>query len=788
MTPLPGELRPGVALLALFLAVVACWNAPPPTRSAVVVVLAVAAVSAELCAPRAPKFGYFAASAVFCLATLGSSWAGPWLGVPLVFCGALLRRGDWWMNLALGGIPVLAALAAGSRLEGVALLVAGLTYFAVGLWIPEAVSQRLPETYTFTLEDRLDLGVLCGSVAAMGLVSGLLLKVQPWAVLGLLAVLPALSRVVESSDLRRRTERHEEARLAVGQVSDDLKQTRATVDRLEERLKRKHEEVRLLEELSRELARAGNLKETMDSLVEVCYRLTYARTIVLFLAAQGRLAPAAHRSPYPELDEDGSREPVVRRAWESGQLQRGGSEPTEERLFPVERSALALPLGDLGVLYLGQADEHRFDEAVLELIAALAAQGRLALGAANQRQSELDAHARLKEWNARLRVLWQSSQAMASTLEIDPLLDGVVGLLDRLAPHQSHFLLCLEPERIRSQNKTGTEKDLMRAARMVIEHGPLLTSQLEESPVSFMGPSFTSLLAVPVKYEGEGRGAFLLGSSEPGAFQAVDLDLILVLAYQVAGAFERARLHNEVVDAFQRLRESEAQLVQSTKMAAIGQLAAGIAHELNTPLGTIKLGAQYARRNLKEKPEVADKRLGIALEAVEQAMEIVSKLLYYSREATLEGQTFDLNQVVKDTLGFLVYHLERDGVLVETELNEIPQVTGNQNELHQVLNNLILNARDAIVEGDYPREISVRTALSEEGVSLWVRDGGPGVDQEIANRIFDPFFTTKAVGEGTGLGLSVSRQILAKHGGSLQLETQPGSGAVFRLTLPEKKE
>lgn len=233
------------------------------------------------------------------------------------------------------------------------------------------------------------------------------------------------------------------------------------------------------------------------------------------------------------------------------------------------------------------------------------------------------------------------------------------------------------------------------------------------------------------------------------------------------------------------LKESQAQLVHSSKMAAVGQLAAGVAHELNSPLGAVMLQLDAASLNLERKRyEKAAARLDSAEKAASTAKEIISKLLFYSREATKGLRSVDLNEVVNDTLALLGKQLSYDNLVIDIQAGEIGRVTANQNELQQVVTNLLLNAKDAVTEdGASGTSVAVVTFQNEAGVHLEVRDRGPGISDEVMSKIFDPFFTTKPVGRGTGLGLSVSHQIIKQHGGKLQAENRPDGGALFRITL-----
>ncbi len=164
--------------------------------------------------------------------------------------------------------------------------------------------------------------------------------------------------------------------------------------------------------------------------------------------------------------------------------------------------------------------------------------------------------------------------------------------------------------------------------------------------------------------------------------------------------------------------------------------------------------------------------------------EIVSKLLFYSRDARTGWRETSINQVIEDTLQMVGHQLRLDNVEVIQQLAEVPPILANANELQQVLTNLILNARDAMLSpGAVGRKILMSTGCWEDGVWVKVRDQGTGIAPEVLERIFDPFFTTKDVGKGTGLGLSVTSQLIQQHGGTIKVQSHVGQGTEFEVRL-----
>jgi two-component system NtrC family sensor kinase len=238
--------------------------------------------------------------------------------------------------------------------------------------------------------------------------------------------------------------------------------------------------------------------------------------------------------------------------------------------------------------------------------------------------------------------------------------------------------------------------------------------------------------------------------------------------------------------------ELEAQLTQAEKLSSIGLLAAGVAHEVNTPLAVISSYTQMLAKQMRPMME-KDARLAPVLEKITQqtfrASEIVNGLLNFSRTGGAEFASVDLNRLLHDTLTLLDHQFKTAGIRVETELDlNLPRVHGNEGKLQQVVLNLLLNARDAMHGSPQAR---MRIATEQAGGRVWVvvQDFGGGIEPEHLHRIFDPFFTTKTKPrngqhKGTGLGLAVSYGIMQEHAGKMHVQSEVGVGTTFRLEFP----
>jgi len=235
----------------------------------------------------------------------------------------------------------------------------------------------------------------------------------------------------------------------------------------------------------------------------------------------------------------------------------------------------------------------------------------------------------------------------------------------------------------------------------------------------------------------------------------------------------------------------EARLVQSAKLAALGEMAAGVAHELNSPMTVVIGTAQMLIRELEHgSGQLNTEELEDIVNCGLRCKRIIQNLLTFSRQDQMPVCETDLNQEVRKVLSLIKYQINRSQIrILETLDEELPKLTANGPQIQQVLTNLLVNARDALLEaGREDKTIEVATALRTQEdrklAVLSVRDNGTGIAQEDLSKIFTPFYTSKEATRGTGLGLSVSLGIAESHGGTLEVESRQGEGSCFRLVLP----
>jgi two-component system NtrC family sensor kinase len=227
----------------------------------------------------------------------------------------------------------------------------------------------------------------------------------------------------------------------------------------------------------------------------------------------------------------------------------------------------------------------------------------------------------------------------------------------------------------------------------------------------------------------------------------------------------------------------EQQIIQSERLAAMGQMIGGFAHELNNPLTSILGMTELAQEG--EASESTRKQLGVLHQQARRAAEIVQNLMYFARPPAPGRSAVNLSELIQRTLHLQAYPLRKSNITVDfLQEPTLPAVTADPNQLMQVFMNLILNAEQAIRQARDTGSIRIRLGARPDSVWVTFQDDGPGIAADILPHIFDPFFTTKRPGRGTGLGLSICKTVLREHGGNIEAADAPGGGAVFTLTLP----
>jgi PAS domain S-box-containing protein len=301
---------------------------------------------------------------------------------------------------------------------------------------------------------------------------------------------------------------------------------------------------------------------------------------------------------------------------------------------------------------------------------------------------------------------------------------------------------------------------------------------VEELFAEDFGETLSQILGKTRWHLSEVRHAYKLHAATR---EGVSLILNVAVAPLRSHAGERTGAILVLEDVTSRVTLEE-QLQQREKLSSIGLLAAGVAHEVNTPLTGV---SSYTQMLLGMIPETDPKHLLLQKVAkqTDRASNIVGNLLNFSRAGNAGDFTeLNLNKVLDDTLQLLEVQMRRNQIeIVKNYENDLHPVLGNAGKMQQVFTNLILNARDAILDGG---RIEITTKTTDKGVTISITDNGIGITPENLNKIYDPFFTTKEVGRGTGLGLAVSYGIVQEHTGKISVESTPGEGTTFHLTFP----
>jgi len=277
-------------------------------------------------------------------------------------------------------------------------------------------------------------------------------------------------------------------------------------------------------------------------------------------------------------------------------------------------------------------------------------------------------------------------------------------------------------------------------------------------------------------------GGLVVASRTQREFSPADVNLLIAVGSQISSAMQRTLLYEETRQAYDDLRRTQEQLLHSGKMAAVGQLISGVAHELNNPLTAILGYSQLLTSSGQTGPQgllYADK----LYKQAQRTHRIVQNLLSFSRQHKPERCPVLLNQILEDTLALRDYDLRMSNIRVHLELDPaLPLTSADAHQLQQVFLNMVNNAVDAILDQCADGDLWVRTGADGQWIFVEFTDSGPGVKD--ASRVFDPFYTTKPVGKGTGLGLSICYGIVTEHGGTIKVRNVPSRGASFRIELP----
>ena len=578
--------------------------------------------------------------------------------------------------------------------------------------------------------------------------------------------------------------------------------------RLFETAERERRRLEVLYEVSARVASVHDAGEVLDLIVNEAVRILAADAAGLRLLEGDDLVLRARTASAAGL--------ITRRRLKVGESLSGLPVATGEatavedihedtRYDPVHRQAarelgfrsfLGLPLRAhgrvLGSLYVYTRSRRRFAPDEISLLSAFADQASLAID-----KDRLLQEAQRRA--GRLRTLARLHQLVSSSLDTDEVLRAVACAAAELmdAPLVSISTAdeagrTLE-RRAFSDDTLGTDHPgALRhfgegAAGWVATHRrPLNVPDVfaDDRVLArdwFRRHGLHSCLLMPILFQDSLLGVLVFFGRAPVELDAGDRDLLESFVAQAALAIHNASMHEELRIAHQNLERSQEQLIHSEKLSALGQLVAGVAHELNNPLSAV-LGNAYLAEGKVKDPAIQRYLKGIR-DSAERAAQIVRNLLQFSRKMTSNREEMAINALVERVLALAANTGATQNITIVRDLApNLPLATGDPGQIEQILLNLVTNAFQAMEEsGD---RLTVRSRLSGGRLHVEVEDTGPGVPAEIRTRIFDPFFTTKPVGKGTGLGLSVAHGIVSAHDGRLWVEEAPGGGARFVVDLP----
>ncbi|MBS2034087.1 GAF domain-containing protein [bacterium] len=403
----------------------------------------------------------------------------------------------------------------------------------------------------------------------------------------------------------------------------------------------------------------------------------------------------------------------------------------------------------------------------------------------------------------RLAMLLRCSQLLTSSLNLQQVLENLMGqVVEAIGAERGLILLRDGPEapwRVRvaqGLDANALEREDFSISRGLVERvfcdgksvltSDALVDDRFKQQASVGLNQLRSILCVPLLVSRRLMGVIYADHRlATNAFDAESRSLLEAIAAQASVALENATLYEENQRLHEeQLAQTREELVQASKLAAIGQLAAGVAHEVNNPLGALLVNLTNL---VSFSPDpLYQKRMKLCLGATERCQNIVKNLLTFARGRGGEEELFELSPAVSQTLDLLEADLRLHQIVLQRELSPAISLRANYQALGQILMNLILNARQSLTEVERsPKSIWVRTMGLQGKICLEVVDNGPGMTPEIQERIFEPFFTTKPIGTGVGLGLSMVYRLVQESRGEISVESKPGSGTRFRILFPE---
>ena len=684
---------------------------------------------------------------------------------PVVAALAVMQAGGNWPDLLVGRVGV----SLGATALAAALLESGSRYLAGRASTPAA-------SHVEARQRGLRRVLLLYAPSA-----ALLPADKTWALAAVAPLCWALQRSAENIGYRVHAQRAEV-------METQLEESQKLLESSQSRLAQVSERQEILEEMTGIFARPLTPEMAFRELVRITKEVVSYRTVVVLQRDERNFTPTFQASPQrlTAAGLEGRREPLVEKAWEHDRATRGAA-PAEasRRLVCEEAQLVAIPLKPKGVLYFGRADEP-FSKLEAGRLFFVVRRAAVALLRAEEEEAVQQAFAEQTQVSLLLQKkvslttqLLEGAQEILAAGRPEQIYQALESMISRAVPQR--FGAVLEAQTWTISRQWGAAQPATQAlqalARLVggEDSKPLYLPSLQAARVVSPAHGVNSALAVPLFGEQQLLAVLVLGAEGQEAFNEEQHDYVYTCAYMAGSGLTSLAL-------FTRLQSAHQQVVQASKLSAIGRLAATVAHELNTPLTAIGLALEAVAL----RPEKAGDKLNKAGAALDRAREIVSGLLNHARHSGSERSLLEVQGVFAKTLEMVGPQITKRGIAVETRCPELEHcILANSNDLQQILINLLLNAADASA-ATKGAKLLLFAEKQDAVLAIGVRDWGSGIAPEHLPHLFDPFFTTKDAGLGTGLGLSVCRQLAERHQGTITCQSEPGQGTVFTVRFPAR--
>jgi nitrogen-specific signal transduction histidine kinase/HAMP domain-containing protein len=404
-----------------------------------------------------------------------------------------------------------------------------------------------------------------------------------------------------------------------------------------------------------------------------------------------------------------------------------------------------------------------------------------------------DSHERITTYSNRLSMLTRETVTLFSSTNIYDLFKEAVNGMNSIIEAERADIILMDPKTDKCCLMTADSVEEKRCISnkyllemFEISNRRAILNNKASGEITFFGDYdtdfvFRSYMIVWLKRKGQCIGALRIVNKKKGDFATEDMRILSIFANNFSVALDNIKLFNDLKQKMKELRETQQQLIQAAKLAAIGELASNIAHEINNPLTSI-LGFSQLIQDEDDIEKIMNDVELIQQESL-RARGIVKQLLEFSKKKSLELKETDINRLLKDVIKLIEVNIKSTGIRLEEEYKDVPNIMADSDQLKQVFINLMNNGIAAMGSEGI---LSIETGNLDNEVFINIADTGMGIDNELIPHIFEPFFTTKDE-KGTGLGLSVSYKIVDSHGGRINVTSKKGHGTTFTIILPVKR-